>query len=85
MKKKFKLRDFFKSFRTRIAVLVLLVGVVPCTIFVLSFSAVYEKRAVSGDVTDLVEKGQVLNKQIVSTGYLNQHDSEIVDNQLQVL
>ncbi|MDD6193331.1 MAG: HAMP domain-containing sensor histidine kinase [Lachnospiraceae bacterium] len=85
MKNNFNLKDFFNSFRVRIAVLVLLVGVVPCTVFVVSFSSLYEKQAVNSDVTDLVSKGQVLNKQIISSGYLNQRDSELVDNQLEVL
>lgn len=85
MKKKFNLKDFIHSFRVRIAVLVLLVGVVPSTVFVVSFSSLYEKQSVSSDVTDLVEKGQILNKQIISSGYLNQHDSELLDNQLEVL
>lgn len=85
MKKKFNLKDFFHSFRTRIAVLVLLVGVVPCTVFVVSFSSLYEKQSVNSDVNDLVEKGQILNKQIISSGYLNQQESELVDNQLEVL
>lgn len=85
MKKKFNLKDFFHSFRTHIAVLVLLVGVVPCTVFVVSFSSLYEKQSVNSDVNDLVEKGQILNKQIISSGYLNQNESELVDNQLEVL
>ena len=85
MKNNFNLKDFINSFRVRIAVLVLLVGVVPCTLFVVLFSSLYEKQSVSSDVTDLVSKGQVLNKQIISSGYLNQRDSELVDNQLEVL
>ncbi len=85
MKKKFVLKDFLKRFRIRIAVLMLVLGIVPCTIFVLVFSALYENRSVDSDVTDLVAKGQVLNKQIVSSGYLNQQSSELVDNQLDAL
>lgn len=85
MKKKFVLKDFFKRFRIRIAALLLVLGIVPCTIFVFVFSALYESRSVDSDVTDLVAKGQVLNKQIISSGYLNQQSSELVDNQLDAL
>ena len=85
MKKKFVLRDFFKRFRIRIAALLLVLGIVPCTLFVLVLSALYENRSVDSDVTDLVAKGQVLNKQIISSGYLNQQSSELVDNQLDAL
>lgn len=85
MKKKFKLKDFFNSLRVRIAALILVLGVVPCTIFAFSFMAVYEKRSVDSDVTELVAKGQVLNKQIISSGYLNQHESELVDDQIEML
>lgn len=85
MKQKFSIKDFFNSLRFRIATLIFVVGAVPCTIFVFSFLAAYENKSVDSDVTELVAKGQVLNKQIISSGYLNQHESDLVDNQLEIL
>lgn len=85
MNKKFVLKDFFNSFRIRLAALLLVLGMVPCTIFAVTFTALYEKRSVDSDVTDLVAKGQILNKQIISSGYLNQQSSDEVDSQLDTL
>lgn len=85
MKQKMAVKDFFRSLRFRMAALILVVGVVPCTIFVCSFLSAYENKSVDTDVKELVAKGQVLNKQIISSGYLNQHESELVDNQLEML
>lgn len=85
MKKGIVLKDIFHSFRTRLIVLILVLGIIPSTLIVSVFLSLYEKRSVQSDVTDIVAKGQVLNKQIISTGYLNQHSSDLVDNQLNAM
>ncbi len=80
-----RFKRFFKSFRVRIFVLIFLLGMVPSCICIGVFLQQYTTRAVESDVTDLVTNGQVLCKQIVSSGYLSTQESESVENQIDVL
>lgn len=85
MEKKGIIKQFIHSFKLRVALLVLVLGSLPCTVFAVTFPKVYENRSVEADVSDLVAKGMALNKQILSSGYLNGYTSELVDNQLEVM
>ena len=83
--KKQKLKEMIKSLRTHIVVVVLLVGILPATLFSVLFSSLYVRRSIESDVTDMVANGQILGKQIMSSGYLNEKDSRNVDEQLSAL
>lgn len=83
--KKQKLKEMIKSLRAHIVVVVLLVGILPATLFSVLFSSLYVRRSVESDVTDMVANGQILGKQIMSSGYLNEKDSKNVDEQLSAL
>ena len=83
--KKQKLKEMIKSLRAHIVVVVLLVGILPATLFSVLFSGLYVRRSVESDVTDMVANGQILGKQIMSSGYLNEKDSKNVDEQLSAL
>ena len=83
--KKQKLKEMIKSLRAHIVVVVLLVGILPATLFSVLFSSLYVRRSIESDVTDMVANGQILGKQIMSSGYLNEKDSRNVDEQLNAL
>lgn len=79
------IRKIINSLRTHILVLILLVGILPATVFSVFFPTLYVKRSVESDVSDMVSNGQILGKQIVSSGYLNQKESDAVEDQLNAL
>lgn len=83
--KKISFKELIKSLRLQTFLVILLVGIVPVSVFVGLYSSLYVNRSVDSDVTDLISNGQILNKQIISSGYLNQQSSEAVDNQLDAL
>ena len=56
--KKQKLKEMIKSLRAHIVVVVLLVGILPATLFSVLFSSLYVRRSVESDVTDMVANGQ---------------------------
>lgn len=83
--KKQIIRKIIRSLRLHMVVVFLLLGILPATLFSVLFSSLYVKRSVESDVTDMVANGQILGKQIMSSGYLNQKDSDVVDEQLGAL
>ena len=80
--KKQIIQKIIRSLRLHMVVVFLLMGILPATLFSVLFSSLYVKRSVESDVTDMVANGQILGKQIMSSGYLNQKDSDVVDEQL---
>ena len=83
--KKQIIQKIIRSLRLHMVVVFLLMGILPATLFSMLFSSLYVKRSVESDVTDMVANGQILGKQIMSSGYLNQKDSDVVDEQLGAL
>ena len=83
--KKQIIQKIIRSLRLHMVVVFLLMGILPATLFSVLFSSLYVKRSVESDVTDMVANGQILGKQIMSSGYLNQKDSDVVDEQLGAL
>ncbi len=79
------IKGFFLSSRIRIAACILVLGCLPASIFSYVFYTNYESRTVQTDVTDLITNGQVLVKQVVSTGYLSTGESEQVEELLTAL
>ena len=79
--KKQIIQKIIRSLRLHMVVVFLLMGILPATLFSVLFSSLYVKRSVESDVTDMVANGQILGKQIMSSGYLNQKDSDVVDEQ----
>lgn len=65
--------------------LVLAVGILPGTVLMWIYLGLYESRSVESDVSEIVSQGQILNNQIVSSGYLNQTGSNTMDDQLEAL
>ncbi len=76
---KARILSILKSARARVVVLILILGLVPPSIFSYVFLTYYRSRSISTDVTDLVTNGQVLARQVLSTGYLSTQDSEQVE------
>ncbi len=85
MSTKARIKDFFLSSRLRIAAFILVLGILPSAIFSYVFYNYYQTRTVQTDVTDLITNGQVLIKQVVSTGYLATGESEQVEELLVAL
>jgi signal transduction histidine kinase len=85
MKTKPFFRKLLKSLKFRIIVLVLALGIIPCAVLVFAYPYMYEKRSVESDVSDLISQGQVLNNQIVSSGYLNRSGVNTMDSQLEAV
>ena len=77
--KKQIIRKIIRCLRLHMVVVFLLLGILPATLFSVLFSSLYVKRSVESNVTDMVANGQILGKQIMSSGYLNQKDSDVVE------
>ncbi|MBQ8279202.1 MAG: ATP-binding protein [Roseburia sp.] len=83
---KFKqLTDFFKSLKFRLFLLFILLGIVPGMILWAGVLNSYEQRAVSIETSEILGQAKILANQIVSSDYLNNTDSVIINAELQQL
>ena len=79
MKKHFSLKNLFKSMRSRIFVFGLLIGIIPCILFSLGFSFVYESEAEKAEVLSVTGESQILGNDILTSGYLKSPTDEAVN------
>lgn len=83
---KFKsVTDFIKSLRFRLILLFILMGIIPGMILWAGVLNSYEQRAVSIKTSEILGQAKILVNQIVSSDYLNNTDSVIINAELQQL
>lgn len=76
---------FYRSLRFRLFVLIVAVGIVPNIVLRMGGLASYEGRAVSNRSIDVLSQAKVLGSQIVTSGYIADTSSEVVNAQLEQL
>ncbi len=79
------IRFFFQSLRWRIFILITVIGILPAVALSAGFLYVYELQSVRSDVTALTAEADLLNTQILTSGYLVAPDSESVELELSTL
>jgi len=77
--------DFFKSLKFRLILLFILMGIIPGMILWAGVLNSYEQRAVSIETSEILGQAKILANQIVSSDYLNNTDSVIINAELQQL
>ena len=77
--------DFFKSLKFRLIFLFILMGIIPGMILWAGVLNSYEQRAVSIETSEILGQAKILANQIVSSDYLNNTDSVIINAELQQL
>ena len=77
--------DFFKSLKFRLIILFILMGLIPGMILWAGVLNSYEQRAVSIETSEILGQAKILANQIVSSDYLNNTDSVIINAELQQL
>ena len=76
---------FYRSLRFRLFVLIVAVGIVPNIVLRMGVLASYEGRAVSNRSIDVLSQAKVLGSKIVTSGYIADTSSEVVNAQLEQL
>ena len=79
--KKIKLK-LFRSVKFRIAVILILLGIVPSIVMGTVLLHSYESQSVSAKTIDLQSQCNVISNLILSNDYLKDQDSELVNNEL---
>lgn len=77
--------DFFKSLKFRLILLFILMGIIPGMILWAGVLNSYEQRAVAIETSEILGQAKILANQIVSSDYLNNTDSVIINAELQQL
>lgn len=84
MKEKMK-QSFFKSLRSRIMVLLVIIGIVPCLIIEKVIVNSYENRAVEWKKMNVKNQCDILGNQLMKEGYLEYQQSEVINGELSIL
>ena len=74
--------DFTRSLRFRLMILFILMGIIPGVILWAGVLNSYEQRAVSIKTSEILSQAKILANQIVSSDYLNNTDSVIINAEL---
>ena len=82
-KKKF--HDIFKSFRVRLFLLFLAVGVIPTAVLRTGLIQTYSKKAVSNRSIDVLSQAKILSNQIVFNNYLKDAGIDTINSQIEQL
>ncbi len=85
MSKLKKVTDLLKSLKFRLVILFILVGIIPGLLLWAGVLNSYEQRAVSIKTSEILGQAKILANQIVSSDYLNNTDSMIINAELQQL
>lgn len=80
-----RLKPKLESLRFYIAMLILLVGIVPCFVIVNLFIHNIEQRSLSSEEIAISSQAQLLSNQIVTSGYLQDSSISSVNTQLNTL
>lgn len=73
----------FRSFKVRIAVILILVGTIPSIIMGMVLLHSYESQAISAKTIDLQAQCNIISNLMLSNDYLKSQDSEMVDTELE--
>lgn len=84
MKEKMK-QSFFKSLRSRIMVLLVIIGILPCLIIEKVIVNSYENRAVEWKKMNVKNQCDILGNQLMKEGYLEYQQSEVINGELSIL
>lgn len=86
IKIKIKIKNkFFGSLRFRILILFLAIGIIPCFILGYVIMDGYENRAVSAKIIDVQNQYNILSKQLIDSGYMDDPELEPVNTELEQL
>lgn len=85
MKKKKKIRDYFKSLKFRLLIVLLLFGLMPMLMMQFFVIRGYEKQAVEDRMVDILSQSKILADQIAAYGYLEDNTNDIVNKQFEQL
>ncbi len=85
MMSKKKFRNFFKSLKTRLVLLFLIIGILPSVALQIGILSSYENKAVSNRSIDVLSQAKILANQMVFNHYLEDVNSEIINSQLKLL
>ena len=77
--------SFFSSLRIRLCVLVILAGTIPCVVLSGCFLSFIKYQMWENDTIRLTAQAQVVNNDLISSGYLKGKRTETVDNELLTL
>lgn len=73
---------FFKSLRFEIILLMIAIGIIPCIAAYVGIITAYESRAVSLKVADIQNQGIILSNQLISSNYLEDSSSAVINANL---
>ena len=85
MKRKKKIRDYFKSLKFRLLLVLLLFGIVPMLTMQFFVIRGYEKRAINVRMVDILSQSKILADQIAAYGYLEDITIEAINKQFEQL
>lgn len=85
MNKKQKVRDYLKSLKFRLLLVLLLFGLVPMLVMQFFVIRGYEKRAIHVRTVDILSQSKILADQIAAYGYLEDHTNEIINKEFEQL
>src|SRR5574344_613641 len=74
-----------KSLKFRIFIIVLLVGIIPCTIMRLCIIRSYEKRAIGLKISDVPNQCKILCNHLEHEAYLHATSNEVINGELSQL
>ncbi|MBQ3772887.1 MAG: two-component sensor histidine kinase, partial [Pseudobutyrivibrio sp.] len=81
MKNKFSL-DFFRSIGFKVAFIIIVIGILPFMVCVPISLRAYESVSIHTDATNLMAEAISYNNQIVTSGYAQGEDNEVLDTKL---
>ncbi len=84
MKKKFSF-SIFKSLGSKIAIIIILVGIIPFLVCVPISLSVYKTVAIHTDATNLMAQALQYNNQIVTSGYIAGEENSLLDTELRAV
>lgn len=85
MKRKKKIRDYFKSLKFRLLLVLVLFGLAPMLMMQFFVIRGYEKRAIDVRMVDILSQSKILADQIAAYGYLEDNTNEVVNKQFEQL
>lgn len=85
MNRKQKVRDYLKSLKFRLLLVLLLFGLVPMLVMQFFVIRGYEKRAIHVRTVDILSQSKILADQIAAYGYLEDHTNEIINKEFEQL
>ncbi len=77
-----KIGRFFKSLKTRIAIVIFLVGVIPAMVLLNALVGIYEKHAIEQKLIEARSSSDIMSNQITNNGYLNNTDNDNINTGL---